>query len=170
MPNTPPTPAPAAHLGAVPQPVAQQVTAPLPLHLGGAHQPGGGHFGGAWGYPLLPPAPPPPPAPSDKGPWAAIKSFIGPALTIGAIVFGAGAANEKLKSLEEHRKADAEVQAQRVRLEDDRYGKLSSAFDALAGRVEAQTEELKRVRWQRRGAGAGSGRPRDATPRVDERP
>lgn len=91
--------------------------------------------------------------------WDAAK-LLGIVVTIGTIVFSAGAANEKLRNIESARKAEAEQQSQRTRVHEDRYEKLRSAVDGIGVKVESLTEELKRVRWQRR----------RATPGVDPRP
>lgn len=71
-------------------------------------------------------------------------------VTIGTIIFGAGAANEKLKHMEAGRQAEVENQAQRARLQDDRHEKLTSAIEALDKRVEVLTDQMKRAREARR--------------------
>lgn len=134
--------------GAVPRFMSpEQVTAPLPMH----------------------PAPPwvqfqpPPERKKDGHAWDAAK-LLGVVLTICTFIFGAGAANEKLKNIESARKAEADQQAQRTRLQDDRDEKLKSAVDGLAIKVEMLTEQVKQQARERRW------RHVPGRPPVDDRP
>jgi len=75
------------------------------------------------------------------------------------VIFGAGKLVQKLETIEAARKYEAEQQAQRTRVHEDRYEKLRSAVDGIGVKVESLTEELKRVRWQRRRAAGVDSRP-----------
>jgi hypothetical protein len=111
---------------------------------------------------LLPPAPPPEPKRSNG---LDVAKLLGIALTIGTIIFGAGAANEKLKIIDANQKAADEQKKHRSRLEDDRYDKLKSASDSQGGKIDALSEQLQQISrarsWRRREA---------ARPAVDDRP
>ncbi len=75
-----------------------------------------------------------------------VAKLLGIVVTIGTIIFGAGAANEKLKNIDANQSAAGEQQKHRIRLEDDRYEKLKSAFDALGTKVDALTEQVRQAR------------------------
>ncbi len=101
---------------------------------------------------LLPP--PPPPEPKKGHGWDAAK-LIGVALTIGTIIFSAGAANEKLKNIDARQMVADQQREHRNRLRDDRDEKLKSAFEGLSAKVDDLAEQVKQQRarpWRRREA------------------
>lgn len=122
--------------GAVPQfPVPPQVSGP--------------HLVNPWGVPFQQPAQPSEP-PKGQGAMD-IAKLLGLVLTISTIIFGAGKLVAKLENIDGAQKAREEQQAQRERLNDDRYEKLKSAFDAMGKRFEDLTDEVKDMKRQRRG-------------------
>jgi len=77
------------------------------------------------------------------------------ALTIGTIIFSAGAANEKLKNIDARQMVADQQREHRNRLRDDRDEKLKSAFEGLSAKVDDLAEQVKQQRarpWRRREA------------------
>jgi len=125
--------------GAVPSAISpQQVTAPLPLHHAHATNP--------WGIPpyLQPPPPPAPEPKKDRGGGLDLAfKLIGLTITVGTIVFGAGALSEKLKHIEENQKAADGMRVEEKQQQHERDRGVMKAIDRLGQRVDDLSEQLK---------------------------